>query len=350
MASPLEPAPKLVASSEALPAPPEAASPARLRWAALFYAGLMAALWLIARFFHLPALEQHPASTFLSFALLFAPYWLFGFGLASQLKGWLPSPAARIGASLLLVVPYFVLAVPQGIFQWPMALVLVAAALGTTALLHYFPQTGNWADWLVLAVFGLTIDLGWLGHAWPFPHNAALWPAGLSGFPKLMLVNVALYGYLFIKPLEGMGYDLWPRWSDFKTGWREFVFYTPIVLPLGFALSFIHFHRAWPPPFMVPAAWTFTFFFIALPEELYFRGLLQNLLERRWGRGPSLCVTAVLFGLSHFNKGAVFNWRYVLLATIAGLFYGRAWRERCRLMASSVTHASVDAVWSLWFR
>jgi len=307
---------------------------------------------MIARFFHLQALEQHPISTFLSFALLFAPYWLFGFGLAAQLRLLLRTPAARITASLLLAAPYFVLAIPQGIFQWPMALALLAAAGLTTALLHYWPTPGNWADLLVLAVFGLVIDFGLLGRAWPFAtHGAAVWPSGLSGFPKLMLVNVALYGYLFVKPLEGVGYDLWPRWSDLKTGLREFVFYAPLVLPLGFLLGFLHFHAQWPRPFMVPAAWTFTFFFIALPEELYFRGLVQNLLERRWGRTGSLCVTAVLFGLSHFNKGATFfNWRYVLLATIAGVFYGRAWREKRRLFASSVTHASVDAVWSLWFR
>jgi hypothetical protein len=58
----------------------------------------------------------------------------------------------------------------------------------------------------------------------------------------------------------------------------------------------------------------------------------------------------VLFGLSHFHKGAAFNWRYVLLAAIAGIFYGRAWRARRKVLASSITHTAVDVVWSLWFR
>jgi membrane protease YdiL (CAAX protease family) len=40
----------------------------------------------------------------------------------------------------------------------------------------------------------------------------------------------------------------------------------------------------------------------------------------------------------------------VILATIAGIFYGRAWRARRRLFASSVTHTTVDTVWSIWFR
>ena len=63
------------------------------------------------------------------------------------------------------------------------------------------------------------------------------------------------------------------------------------------------------------------------------------------------CCLAVLFGLSHFNKRAVhFNWRYVLLAAIAGIFYGRAWRDRRRVGASALTHATVDTVWGLWLR
>jgi hypothetical protein len=30
-------------------------------------------------------------------------------------------------------------------------------------------------------------------------------------------------------------------------------------------------------------------------------------------------------------------------------FYARAWREKRRVAASSIAHASVDAIWSLWF-
>ncbi len=107
---------------------------------------------------------------------------------------------------------------------------------------------------------------------------------------------------------------------------------------------------------MMPSAATIgsalmiTFFFVAIPEELFFRGLLQNMLEARIGHPKSLFVAAIIFGLSHFNKPLPFNWRYVLLATIAGLFYGRAWRSGRRLFASGITHTLVDVVWGLWFK
>ncbi len=154
-----------------------------------------------------------------------------------------------------------------------------------------------------------------------------------------------------LRQLEGIGFDLRLRLRDAGIGLRELVLYTPLALALGLGLGFLHLHSGWPGLAPIAGAWVFTFFFIAIPEELFFRGWLQNLLERRMGRTPALLLTAVLFGLSHFNKRAVlFNWRYVLLAAVAGVFYGRAWRQERRVAASGITHATVDTIWSLWLR
>jgi membrane protease YdiL (CAAX protease family) len=140
------------------------------------------------------------------------------------------------------------------------------------------------------------------------------------------------------------------RWSDWKTGLRELIFFAPPALALGLVLHFLHPHASRPQPGWAALQWVGIFFFIAVPEELFFRGWVHNLLERRVGRQVALAITAALFGLSHFNKKSIhFNWRYVLLATIAGIFYGRAWRERRRVPASTITHASVDWIWGLWF-
>jgi membrane protease YdiL (CAAX protease family) len=96
--------------------------------------------------------------------------------------------------------------------------------------------------------------------------------------------------------------------------------------------------------------WAAIFFFTALPEELFFRAWVENLLEFRFGRCFALIAASLPVGLSYFNKrSAHFNWRYVLLATIAGIFHGRAWREKRRVPASTISHANVDWIWSLWF-
>jgi hypothetical protein len=203
-------------------------------------------------------------------------------------------------------------------------------------------QRAHLLDFLVLIPLGLAVDLRWLELAWP--HKL-----GLLG--KLTLLDAGLYAFLAVRRLSGIGYDLRLRWRDWKIGLREFAFYIPIAVPLGLALGFLHLHRHVDHPWLIVPAWIFTFIGVALPEEIFFRGWMQNLLERRIGRTASLLVTACLFGLAHFNKRTTFfNWRYVLLAALAGIFYGRAWRQDRRIGASAITHSTVDTIWGALLR
>jgi uncharacterized protein len=271
----------------------------------------------------------------------------FGFAsgqIARGLGRW--HAALRIGLPGLLVTPYLIVSISQHVFQWRWfalyaGLPVVIAWLLTRAAAADPTQRGGWRDWVILIVLGLAVDLRWFDSAWP---------AGLRSLNELFLVDAGLYGFFAIRQLNGAGFDFHLHWSDWKSGLRELAFFTPIVLALGMALGFIHFHSNSPGVGSALLRWVGIFFLTAVPEELYFRAWVQNLLERRVGRRAALMIASVLFGLSHFNKrSAHFNWRYVLLATIAGIFYGRAWRERRRVPASTITHASVDWIWGLWF-
>jgi hypothetical protein len=263
-------------------------------------------------------------------------------GCARRLPGW-----AQMLCPAMLSVPYLLVAGAAGWFHWGW-FALYSLAPVAVAILHKQAavvdkdQHGNWRDFLVLAALGLAVDLRWLERAWP-PH--------LAIFSKMLMLDAGIYGFIAVRQIEGAGFDLRLRLRDVGIGLREVAFYTPLALLLGLGLGFLHVHKAWPGLGAMAEAWFFTFFFIAVPEELFFRGWMQNLLERRIGRTAALLVTAALFGLAHFNKRtAFFNWRYVLLAAVAGLFYGRAWRQQRRVGASAVTHATVDAIWSLWLR
>jgi membrane protease YdiL (CAAX protease family) len=280
--------------------------------------------------------------------LALAPYLTAAFlrdwtmGRARRLPLW-----AQVAAPALLCAPYLAVSLDAGSFAWRWlavyALFPVAIALAARAA----PERSVWPQIAILAVMGLSVDLRWFEQAWP---------AHLSVFNKVLLLDAGIYAFVALRPMEGTGFDLRLRRCDVAIGLREFLFYLPVALALGLALGFLHMHPlAWGDVMRLPGrlafAWIFTFFFIAVPEELFFRGWVQNLLERRLGRRLALAVTAILFGLSHFNKRtAYFNWRYVLLATIAGVFYGRAWRRERRVGASAVTHATVDSVWSLFLR
>ena len=252
----------------------------------------------------------------------------------------------RIGLPALLVAPYVIIATSQHIFRWDWfalfaALPVVMAGLLARAAAVDPEQHGNWRDALILLTLGLAVDLRWFDGAWP---------GGLRGLGNLLLVDAGLYAFLAIRRLSGMGFDFRMHWRDWKTGLRELLFFAPAVLLLGLALGFIHPHANLPGAGKAAITWAGIFVFVAVPEELFFRAWVQNLLERRVGRWAALVIASILFGLSHFNKrSAHFNWRYVLLATMAGIFYGRAWRERRRVPASTITHTCVDWLWSWWF-
>jgi len=276
-----------------------------------------------------------------------APAILFGLASDRVTRAVARWPVVvRVSLPALFVAPYVLVSISQHMFRWEwFALYAVLPVAIAWLLLRAAAadeiQRGNWRDWLILLMLGLAVDLRWFDRAWP---------SGLRALNELLLVDAGLYGFLAIRQLTGTGFDFHLKWSDWKTGLRELAFFTPIVLVLGLALGFIHPHRNLPGIGSALLRWVGIFFFTAVPEELFFRAWVQNLLERRVGRRAALVIASVLFGLSHFNKrSAYFNWRYVLLATIAGIFYGRAWRERRRVPSSTITHASVDWIWGLWF-
>lgn len=253
----------------------------------------------------------------------------------------------RIAVPALLCLPYIFVARTFGIFHWQWLALYAFLPTGIALLLDRartadVGDRGNWRDFLVLLFLGLAVDLRWFEPAWPH---------GYAAFGKMLLLDAGIFAFLGVRGLNGVGFDLRIGRNDVTIGLREFAFYALIAIPLGLWLGFLYFHAVWPQPLRAVGAFIFTFLFIAVPEELFFRGWLQNLLERRLGRTAALLVTAALFGLSHWNKRTTtFNWQYVLMAAIAGIFYGRAWRAQRRVGASCLTHATVDTLWSLWLR
>jgi len=280
-------------------------------------------------------------------ALELAPAAAFGFAgerVTAAVSHW--PRLLRLLIPAVFCLPYAVVALHQRTFRWEWMLLyiflpIIVAALLMQASVADPEQCGNWRDAFILLTLGLAVDLRWFDSAWP---------DGLRGLGNLLLLDAGLYGFLGIRRLSGTGFDFHFRWSDWKVGLREVAFFAPVVIAGGLALGFIHPHANVPTLAKAILNWVGIFVFIAVLEELFFRAWVQNLLERRLGRNAALVIASILFGLSHFNKrSAHFNWRYVLLATIAGIFYGRAWRSERRFAASAITHTCVDWLWSWWF-
>jgi uncharacterized protein len=294
----------------------------------------------------MPAQLFHPAVAIAALLTLIPFFWAGFYPRSLERARRLPV-RWRILAPALLGIPYALVSVSFGVFHWTWLSLYTLLPVGISLLLYEASladpeQRGEWRDFLILLVLGLAVDLRWFEPAWP-PR--------LAIFSKILLLDAGIYGFLAVRQLRQVGFDLRLRLRDLGIGLFALAAYAPIAVVLGLWLGFLHFHPTLPSLGQALLAWVFTFFFIAVPEELFFRGWMQNLLERRVGASRALLITTVLFGLSHFNKRTtMFNWRYVLLATLAGIFYGLAWRQERRVGASAITHASVDTIWSLWLR
>ena len=140
-------------------------------------------------------------------------------------------------------------------------------------------QLGHWLDFAVLLILGFVVE---------FRRFEPAWPAHLGAFNRIILFDAGLYGFMIVRQLSHVGFDLRPRFSDWKNGIRELVLYAPIAVPIGLALGFLHLHAEWPGIARVVGLFVSIFFVIAILEETYFRGWRQNLLERRYGR-PEHC-------------------------------------------------------------
>lgn len=113
------------------------------------------------------------------------------------------------------------------------------------------------------------------------------------------------------------------------------------VFGLAWEAGAIRFEPKWP-----HFAWTFLFanlFFVALAEEAFFRGLLQEQLARLLGEGRAwrlllpIAFSAIFFGLAHGLAMAG-------LASVAGLGYALAYARTRNILAPTLLHFGVNAL------
>ena len=76
----------------------------------------------------------------------------------------------------------------------------------------------------------------------------------------------------------------------------------------------------------------------ALMEETVFRGILQPLLEKAWGRGPAVVLTAALFSAYHLNA------EQVLVPLLLGLALGWLRSSTGSLLPCMLCHALHNGV------
>jgi membrane protease YdiL (CAAX protease family) len=220
---------------------------------------------------------------------------------------------------------------------------IVIAVFGTLKQLRNEEFTLGWIDVALWIILWIPFDLRWFTDMQP--HLDYLW---WSITISLMAV-IGWYGYRSAE----IGFRLVPKLKDVYVSVLALLLIMVVVVPPGIISGFLTF--AVPETYDIPKItihFIGLFLTVALPEELFFRGILYRGLEKvsskKW---VPMIVSSMAFGLMHWNNvnGLTTQITYVSLATIAGVGYAWAYKKSGNnLLAAVLTHTLVDWVWKLF--
>jgi membrane protease YdiL (CAAX protease family) len=288
---------------------------------------------------------------------------------------------AVLPAFLLEVTLYFTMGVERlrvRLEKWPpagVATALVVAAAAPYALASMALRNFSWhslgviaalvvvaAFWYVVFPHQTAVDIlflifiaaVWLARAIPplYASPLAALPIGLLG--QLMWFRTGIFAILSVRRMKNIGFGFWPAAREWKIGALYFAGLAPVAAAAGWALHFARPHlryAGWERTTLIGLATFFGILWVvALGEEFFFRGLLQQWIGA-WLRSDwaGLLLAALLFGSVHLWYRAFPNWRFAVLAGVAGVFYGMAYRQARSIRASMVTHALTVTAWRLFF-
>lgn len=206
----------------------------------------------------------------------------------------------------------------------------------------------TYSDLFFILWMWIFFDLRMLNGIWVWPDAGIEYPA--TTIVLMISLMIWFRGIRGFHP--GLPLTLSPQ--CYKITGIGLIVFSALVIPIGFMSQFL----TWNPSGDL-ARWILApfgiFFFIALPEELVFRGLLLTIIARHFNYashqsyGKPLIVSSVLFGLSHFNNAPLNDWRYLSLSTLAGFFYGFTYLKSKNLGAPVLLHTLVDYLWIGFF-
>lgn len=237
----------------------------------------------------------------------------------------------------------------DGRITW-MSTVIVSGLIGAIYLYSY--SSNPWiritGTWLTIALcFVLMLHMNTGIQNWEVVHKFRFNP---DSVPYSLYLN-------FDKPLVGLllaaiSIPLLRSWQDWRAMLKALLGWVPVtiiaVILAAYALGYIH----WDPkcPSIVGLWAVSNLIFTCVTEEAIFRGFLQNLFMHWCRKLPyahviGIALASTAFGAAHFAGG----YKYVILATLAGGFYGTVYYRTRSLEASILTHFLLNTTHVLLF-
>lgn len=314
-----------------------------LVWAACAIAG-----YLYSRLQHIPAAMALAALP--AFLLEATFFYVLGVDRLRARLEKLPPSGLAFALTMAAIAPYLAASLAFGSFRWQSLLWIAALAAAASFWYVLLPHTPA-ADILFLffmAVVWLTRLFHQL-YADPYPRLP------LSALGQLMWFRTGLFAMLSVRRVKGVGFGFWPAAREWKIGAAYYAAFVPVAALLAWQIGFAKLRVQWPgwerTSFMAVATFFGVLWVLALGEEFFFRGLLQQWMTA-WLRSEwaGLIAASLVFGLLHVWYGRPFpNWRSAALAALLGVFCGLAFRQARGIRAPMVTHALAVTTWRIFF-
>jgi membrane protease YdiL (CAAX protease family) len=324
-------------------------APGRGRIPGMLGAGwLMLALgaWIYARMRSFPGWAALPVAAAF---LIEIPFYLSpGFKAA---RDWFGRQGKARAACLLTasaVAPWVVYSVATGEARFTSFVLLLLVAAVVSYWYIALPAAPV-AD----ALFIVTVAAVYLSKIFDRIYLSPIPKLPISVLGHLMLIRTAALAILVFRGNVMAEYRLIPNRREWVTGLAYFAVMLPIIGSAYWGLGLVqlrpHPHGIGLTVLQGIGTFALVLWVLALSEEFFFRGLLQQWLEQWTGNANiALIVAALVFGCAHLGFHRIFpNWRWAIVAAILGIFCGLAWRNSRSVQAAMVTHALIVTVWQM---
>jgi len=247
------------------------------------------------------------------------------------------------------VVPYCAASIAFGTFHIRGFLWIAALAAAASFWFVWLPRKPG-SDVLFLVFVAVV----WLSKVLPGFYPRPIPKLPLEALAQAMWFRTCLFAMVSIRRPPGVGFGFWPNSRDWKIGALYFAAFLPLAAALAWWIGFAKLRvpvngPAWT-SFAAVATFFGTLWILALGEEFFFRGLLQQWMVK-WLRSEwaGLIVASLVFGAAHLWYRPFPNWRMSAMATLLGLCCGLAFRTARGIRAPMVTHALVVTTWRVFF-
>ena len=304
---------------------------------------LSAAGFLYAREKNIPLWAAVPliAAFLLEYSFYLAP----GFAtVRERLRARFAPRQLALAMAVSAFVPYLIYSIPTGQFR-----ITAFAGLVSLVFVVCFWYAVLRPSVPVDVVFLLLLAAVVLSRFLVFVYTSPI-DVRIDILGRVMLIRTGALAALELRRTTGTGFGFVPTQREWVTGVRYFFYFLPIGFPLALWLGLVHLTFNGFLFWKTLATFFGVLWVLALAEEFFFRGLLQNWLAEWTGRPhAALVIASILFGAAHLQFRDFPNWQFALVSAVAGVFYGLAYQKAGSVRAAMVTHALVVTTWRTIF-